>query len=160
MQKSGGTVNELNLECCQMLVYTFEQVFSSFAAQDQWSQITQTGTFAAWSLAENEKKKENRENSAHIHERPSHLPHSQTLLVYLSHIMRLGRVIGCSTLSSQITKPTPNPGRRVQWSTQCLTLASQPEQIGWSGSMRRISLAKRLYNASIPSSLIERATGH
>lgn len=70
------------------------------------------------------------------------------------------RVIGCSTLSPQITKPFPNLQRRVQWSTQCLTLVSQPEQIGWSGSMRRINLAKRLQSASIPSSLTERATGY
>lgn len=101
-----------------------------------------------------EKKKKN------IHEKPSHHLHSQTQLVYLSHIMRPGRVIGCNTLNRRITKPPPNPHRHVQWSTQSLTSASQPEQIGWSGSMRRISLAERLQNASIPSPLIERAMGH
>lgn len=54
------------------------------------------------------------EDSAHIHEKASRLPDSQTPLVYLSHIMRPARVIGCNTLSLQITKPLPNPHRHVQ----------------------------------------------
>lgn len=85
---------------------------------------------------------------------------SQTLLVYLSHIMQQNQDIGCNILSLKFTKPVLNLCRHVQWSTQSLTLASRPEQIGWCGSKRPVRLAKRLYNASIPSSLIERAMGH
>lgn len=62
--------------------------------------------------------------------KPCHLPHSQTQLVYLSHIMCLGPVIGCSTLSRQITKPPP-------WSAATCSMINPMFNLGVSARTNR-----------------------
>lgn len=108
-------------QCFCPLAWTVDrgESFSLFAASVMSDHHSTTGTFCH----------KYRKQSTHSW-KPRHLPHSQTQLVYLSHIMCLGTVIGCSTLSRQITKPPP-------WSAATCSMINPMFNLGVSARTNR-----------------------